>query len=191
MRYAILIAGALTGSVFLTEVHEWYSWSEDYQQGILLAFLTGLAYSAYVLCLRMAEVHLPRYRIKGPASLAGASLSAAFFLAVSTTISGESWQVSWQDLAILFLLAMIAQVAGWSLISRSLPVLPLSLSGLLLLLQPVMTSIWARLLFDETWELTQVAGAGLCLTCLYLAQQAPKNKPTTQNSKFAPPLKKS
>lgn len=171
LRYGLLILGALLGSILLTQVDDWYDWSEDYQKGILLAFLTGIAYSAFVLALRMAEKYVSETRFTGPASLAGSSLSAAFFLALSTAVSGESWKLSSQDFMTLFALAMIAQVAGWGLISRSLSRLPLSLSGMLLLLQPVMTSVWAHLLFEETWDSSQLAGAALCLCCLYIAQQ--------------------
>ena len=166
-RYGLFTFGALLGSLLLIDVTAWAAWSEHYARGIVLGFLTGMAYSGFILCLRQAETSARSLRLVRPLTLGFSSMATAAFLTLAILSSEASMIVTGKDLSILVALALIAQVLGWSLISRALPALPVSISGLLLLLQPVLAAIWAVLLFDEVWNYWQVFGAFLTLLCIY------------------------
>lgn len=167
MPYLGLTLGALMGSFLMIDILAWRSWSPSYGRGIFLGFLTGMAYSGYILSLRQAETRALALGRKGPLTLALVSLATAFFLLAFVGLSQESLLVSRRDFALLLALALIAQVCGWSLIGRALPSLPVSVSGLLLLLQPVLASLWAVWLFEELWQGLQILGAVITLLCIY------------------------
>ena len=58
---------------------------------------------------------------------------------------------------------MGSQVIGWQLIAAALPRLPALETSVFMLLQPMLTTIWARLLFAEHLATSQIAGIGLVL----------------------------
>ncbi len=58
---------------------------------------------------------------------------------------------------------MGSQVVGWQLIGAALPRLPALETSVYLLLQPMLTAVWAWLLFAERLAAGQVAGMGLVL----------------------------
>jgi len=167
IRYALFTLGALIGSLLIVDITAWSAWSAHYTEGIALGFLTGMAYSGFILCLRQAETSARSLALVRPFTLGCSSIATAVFLTLAILYAQQSLVVSGKDLAILLALALIAQVLGWSLISRALPALQVSISGLLLLLQPVLAAIWAVLLFDELWNYWQVLGAFLTLLCIY------------------------
>ncbi|MFW7381387.1 MAG: DMT family transporter [Oligoflexus sp.] len=167
LRYALFTGGALLGTLLLIDIKALTGWSEHYAWGIFLGFLTGMAYSGFILCLRQAESAARDLNLARPMTLGCSSMATALFLSILIIFSQSSFAVDAQDFAILLTLALVAQVMGWSLISRALPALQVSISGLLLLLQPVMAAIWAALWFDEFWNFWQITGATLTLACIY------------------------
>ena len=70
--------------------------------------------------------------------------------------------------ALLLLLALVAQSLGWWAISKSLVHVRGSVAGLLLLLQPVLATVWSVLLFGENLEPLQVLGALVTLGAIYV-----------------------
>ncbi|HEX6007610.1 MAG TPA: EamA family transporter, partial [Burkholderiales bacterium] len=76
----------------------------------------------------------------------------------------------------VFGLALIAQVAGQSLIAYAMAHLPPRLSSVGLLLQPVMAAIFAWLILGETLGALQFAGALLVLIGIRIAHQAESTK---------------
>ena len=67
----------------------------------------------------------------------------------------------------LALLGLVPQSLGWWAIYRSLPGVPGAVGGLILLLQPVLATVWGVLLFGESLTSLQVLGAGITLVCIY------------------------
>jgi drug/metabolite transporter (DMT)-like permease len=84
--------------------------------------------------------------------------------AVGGWILGEldPWP-GWPAQGWLVVLALTAQVAGWLLISVSLPRLPAAITSVLLTIQPVGAVLLAMALLDEDPSALQLAGVALVL----------------------------
>jgi drug/metabolite transporter (DMT)-like permease len=152
----ILISGAL----------EQGAYGSNPPLGALYGVLTGIAYSGFLLSLREGSRDLRRFA--GPlftATLASAIGCAAIGFAVGDLDLTPSWSATgW-----LVLLALSSQVAGWLLISMSLPRLPAVVTSILLTLQPVCSVFFAALIVDESPSLLQLAGAACILAGLLVA----------------------
>ena len=99
---------------------------------------------------------------------AGAAAGSLLFGLVS---GGLHLALPWRSVWWLLLLALIVQVAGWLLITSSLPGLPASLSALLLLLQPAVALVLAAVILHQLPDLLQLAGAALvCCGVLYVSR---------------------
>jgi drug/metabolite transporter (DMT)-like permease len=81
----------------------------------------------------------------------------------------------------LFGLALIAQVAGQSLIAHAMADLPATFSSVGLLLQPVMAALFAWALLGESLGALQIAGGILVLIGIRIAHQA------SRRSALSPP----
>lgn len=137
-------------------------------QGVLLGLLTGVFYAGYYLSLRTAQ------RGERPLGVIGAllvsSATAAALLVVAALLAGESLAVaSSGDLGLLLLLGVGAHVGGWALISRGMPHVPAASGSLLLLLQPVLATLWGVLVFAEPFGTVEAAGTLLSLAAIYAA----------------------
>ena len=128
--------------------------------GLGYGLVTGAFYAGYLLTLRKAG--------GGLAGMALASFSGALALGGMTWAEGHLAIPSGTALAKLAGLALVAQVLGWLLISGSLPEIPASRGGLILLLQPVCATLWGCLLLGERLDGFQAAGAALTLAGVYL-----------------------
>lgn len=166
-RYLLYVVGAMTGSLLLIDITDWHLWSLDYKKGLIFALLAGVAYSGFILCQRQAEYWGRIERLQPTFVLGLSSMVTAFFLSIDIWFAGDSYAISREDVPKLLALAIVAQVLGWSFIGRALPKLKVSVSGLLLLLQPVLASVWAWLLFAENWTSPQIIGACLVILCIY------------------------
>ncbi len=74
----------------------------------------------------------------------------------------------------LALLAFIAQVVGWLLISRNLMKVPVSRAGLILITQPLVSTFAGALLFNERLGVLQMIGAVIVFAALYLGNTGKK-----------------
>ncbi|PCC74353.1 Threonine/homoserine efflux transporter RhtA [Nannocystis exedens] len=137
-------------------------------QGVLLGLLTGVFYAGYYLSLRTAQ------RGERPLGVAAAllvsSATAAALLVLAALATGESLAVaSAGDFGLLLLLGIGAHVGGWALISRGMPHVPAASGSLLLLLQPVLATLWGVLVFAEPFGAVEAAGTALSLAAIYAA----------------------
>ena len=76
---------------------------------------------------------------------------------------------SWPEHGWLVLLALSAQVAGWLLISVSLPRVPAALTSVVLTLQPVAAVVLAAVILDERPSPAQTAGVAVVVAGILLA----------------------
>src|SRR5690606_3041759 len=100
------------------------------------------------------------------------SLVSAFFLFAGAGAAGAP--VELPDARSAWLLAayaLVAQVLGWLLISGSLPHVPASRVGLILLLQPTLAFCWDVLLFDRAFGAREALGAVLAITAIGLGSR--------------------
>jgi drug/metabolite transporter (DMT)-like permease len=135
--------------------------------GTLQALMAACFYAGFVLTLRQAN----RGHFSPPTgplfdSTVGTALAA---LVIGLAFSPDfSLDIDWQSHRWIILIALIAQVVGWLLISRSLPNLPAVDTSVLLLGQPLGAIIWARLIYAESMGVTQWIGSALVLAGLVI-----------------------
>lgn len=150
-----MVAGAFGGETY----------GRDPQLGVLLGLATSVAYAGFILVLRQGSSDLRR--LAGP--LLWASGSAAVCAALLGLALGELAVPGAASLGWLAVLALTAQVAGWLLISSSLPRLPAAVTSVLLLAQPVGALVIAAVVLGESPTAVQLGGAGAILAGVVLA----------------------
>ncbi len=128
--------------------------------GTILALASAVLYAGFILGFRVSnEIQAPS---AGPLleSTAGAALA---ILVTSLPFGGLDFAPTRPAHGWLLTLALTSQVAGWMLIGYALPRLPAVETATIILLQPVLTMIWAVLIFSEQPSRMQWIGAALVL----------------------------
>lgn len=167
IKFFAAATGAMVGIVLLIGVGSNFEFTRLYLTGILLGILTGFAYASYIIVMKLAGQ--VRGRPDSRVLMAWTSLFTAFFLAVAS-----GWEEAvfmppdLYSLGILAALALVAQTLGWWSITVSLPQLDASRSGLILLLQPILATVWGYLFFAENLTPVQLFGAAVTLTAIYI-----------------------
>ncbi len=128
--------------------------------GVLYGLGTAVAYSGFLMILRRSSADSPH--IAGPVADSTAGATAASLVA-GLVLGGLGLHPLWPSLGWLIVLGLVSQVAGWLLITSSLPRLPAAVSSLMLVLQPVASLVIAAAVIDERPTLLQILGAAL--TC--------------------------
>ncbi len=133
--------------------------------GDLLGIVTGMFYGAYMLALKAA-----RHRFSTAAIMTwGAAAGALLILGVALA-AGESLVIpSWHGLLLLVGLSLVSQVGGTSMISWSFAHLPAAFSAVTLLMNPMLTAIFAWVLLDEALGMGQIAAGLLVLGGILVA----------------------
>lgn len=129
--------------------------------GSVLGTVCGITYAAFLYLFRAANPH----RAPTAGLLFDASVGAALTLLVIGAVSGElDLRPAWPAHGWLLALAVVCQTASWLLISHAIPRMPVLETSVMLLLQPMLTSVWGLLLFDEVWSVLQATGAACVLS---------------------------
>jgi drug/metabolite transporter (DMT)-like permease len=137
-------------------------------QGVLLGLLTGVFYAGYYLSLRTAQ-RGERPLGTGAAVFVSSATSAAILTAIALMTAEPLAIASGRDFWLLLLLGVGAHAGGWALISRGMPHVPAATGSLLLLLQPVLATLWGVLAFAEPFGPMEAAGTALSLGAIYAA----------------------
>lgn len=165
LTFLLGMSTALIGTTLMVGT----SWHVSVQHlwGDALGLITALFYAGYILSVK---------RLRGDFSAAtimawsGAVTSAA--LLPVALFSGEhlfpSSSLGWRP---LIGLALISQVGGQSLIAYALAHLPAAFSSVTLLLQPVIATIFAWLILNETLGPWQALGGVLVLSGIFVARR--------------------
>ena len=168
----------LGGVVLISGVVGEGTYGKDPALGVVLGLGTSIAYAVFILVLRQGSSDLTR--IAGP--LFHATLASVVFSALYGVLTDTAeWSFEWPGHGWLIVLALTAQVAGWLLISSSLPRLPAAVTSVVLLLQPVGAMALAALVVNERPSLAQLAGAGAILAGVVIAtasHRGPQPAPT-------------
>ncbi len=166
LLFVVAVVAAFGGVVLLIGVGSDVEFSTVYVNGVVFGLLTGIVYGTYLLTLKKAG-----HRPDCPSMLtviAWTSLFTAFFCGVSMLIESDPYiPPDLYSVLILFALALVAQAVGWYVISRTLPKLRASQSALILLLQPVLATVWGVIFFAEHLTLLQIVGAAITLMAIY------------------------
>jgi drug/metabolite transporter (DMT)-like permease len=136
--------------------------------GLGLGLVVGLTYAGFLICLQYAKARTGRGYPEIRSLAVIMAITAAAVGVYAARAENVSLQVSgWHDHGILLAMALIPQSLGWILIKSNLTRLPSHQGSLLLLIQPVLTTIWGCLLFQE--PLTPLQGAGMIAALAALA----------------------
>jgi drug/metabolite transporter (DMT)-like permease len=145
--------------------------------GIAYGAAANIAYAAYLLILRNAASGTSHIAGQVFDATAGATAGALLF---GLIFGGLQLAVSWHALGWLVLLALVVQVAGWLLITATLPRLPAALTSLLLLLQPAVALVLAGVVLGHWPTAVQVSGAVLACVGVVLAARSKSNTHITE-----------
>jgi drug/metabolite transporter (DMT)-like permease len=131
------------------------AYGENPGLGAVLALGAGITYTGFLLMLRASNRRLS----PTPGPLLDATAGAAVGMLVLAPFDpGFSFVPTWPAHGWLILLGTLIQVFGWLLITKALPRLPALDTSVMLLLQPALTIVWARIIFTETLSAVQWAG---------------------------------
>jgi drug/metabolite transporter (DMT)-like permease len=159
----------VAGVVLISGVIGAGAYGDDPLAGVVFGALTSVAYAGFLLVLRQGSKDLRR--IAGPLfhATAMSAVAAAVFGLFTGELDGPPGLDShgW-----LLALAFFAQVAGWLLISISLPRLPAAVTSVILLLQPVGAMVLAKFVVDEQPSPVQIVGAVLILAGVIVAARS-------------------
>jgi drug/metabolite transporter (DMT)-like permease len=165
-RFFFAAAVGLFGVALLAGIGSDIALSGDYLRGVLLGLGTGLAYGGYLLTTR----HLGRQEpsqspitIVAWLSLGGAASSGLICLFENDAFLPRTTP-AWLSLVAL---GAGVQAAGWWAIATALPRVRGATGGLVLLLQPLLATVWGWLLFGERLAPLQLVGALLTLGAIY------------------------
>ena len=166
LRFLICSLGAVVGVALLTVpglVGATLS-----PEGTAFGLIAALFYALYILTLRASQQH--RGALALVPNLALSSAAAALVLVVGAALTGEP--IALPDGAafgLLVALAAVVHIGGWLFISKAMPHLPARISSLIILLQPVLATIWGVLFFAERVTLVDALGGGITLLAIYAA----------------------
>lgn len=129
--------------------------------GTAAAVAAGATYAGFLLIFRASN--------RGLAPPYGPLLDATLGAAAASLVIGildPNFQLApvWPAHGWLLGLAVAVQVGGWLLIATALPRLPALETSVLLLLQPMLTVVWAVLIFSELLSAIQWLGVALVLS---------------------------
>lgn len=137
----------------------------DVLWGVVLGLVTAFTYAIFLIFLKL----LGRYDISVAQTLFWVAASTLFFIAVPLFMEGQVLIPDLRTLGWLFLHAFISSVLGWWLIVKALHYLPVAQTATILLLQPLLTSLWGHLFLGEYLDLMQVVGIVVALAGIRLA----------------------
>ena len=136
------------------------AYGDDPVAGVTYGLLTGIFYGSFLLVFRASN--------RGLSPVAGPLFEVTCGVVVGTAAFGVfdpgfSLAFSWPAHGWLIALAIGSQVVGWLLISHALPRLAALETSVQMLVQPMLTVLWGRLIFAEYLSGLQWMGVTLVL----------------------------
>ncbi len=158
----LLVPAIFTGVVLISGLGGDDAYGDDPWAGVIFGVLGGFFYALFILTLR-ASSRGHAAPTMGPIldSTVGIGIGA---LAIGLlTPADMPMSVDAETHGWLLLLALLSQLVGWPLINIALPRLAALETSVIVLAQPMLTVIWALLIFDEDLSALQWAGVLLVL----------------------------
>ena len=136
-KFYLSIFLALTGIFLLCGVN-WNGNTESYKTGVILGLITAVFYTGYILTLNFSSKL--KNKLSPKSNIFWVCVSSTVVLGTISKFSGESFDlISYKNLIILLAYGILGQGLGWVFISSSMSSIPVSTSGLILLMQPVLS----------------------------------------------------
>ncbi len=157
-RYLTALPVMLVGLVLVSGLAGGAGTAAHPAAGVITGTAASAAYACFLLILRHAAGQARHVAGQLFDATAGATVGA---LLLGLAFGGLQLAVPLRSLVWLVLLALLVQIAGWLLITWSLPRLPAAISSLMLLVQPAAAMVLAMIILDQRPSLPQIAGAVL------------------------------
>ncbi len=159
-RVAVAIPIVLVGVTMVSGLGSDDAFGENPALGAVLALAAAFLYAAFLMGLRSSND--ARAPAAGPLleATAGAALTS---LLAAPLAGGIDLVPAWPAHGWLLVLAVTNQVVGWLLITYALPRLPAAETATVITLQPVLTLVWASIIFRERPSPLQLAGGVVVL----------------------------
>jgi drug/metabolite transporter (DMT)-like permease len=134
--------------------------------GLILGLLTAFTYAIFLVFLKL----LGLFDIGPEQTLLWVAMITLFFITVPLYLEGQLLPIpDLSTLGWLLLHAFISSVVGWWLIVKALHYLPVAQTSTILLLQPLLTSLWGDLFLGQHLAIIQIAGIVVALAGIRLA----------------------
>lgn len=164
IRVAAFVS-SLIGCIFVAKATDPAQWNLN-AGGILIGVVSAFSFTGYSM---LGKVTAHRQINSWTATLGAFSVATMAMLPIaliSTSLSTTnasllSLGTRWDGWLILIVLAVIPTIGGFGLYTASLGYLPAGTANLLATLEPVLTTIWAYLLLNESLDGGQLIGAAL------------------------------
>ena len=164
-RSVALLPLILLGIFLISGAGSTDAYGDNPALGTVQALVAGLLYALFILFLRESgRGHAAPP--SGPLFDATIGTAVVALIIGVFTESDFSFEPSWPLHGWLLLLALVAQVVGWLIITRAMPHLPALDTSMLLLGQPMLAIVWAGIIFDETLGTGQWVGVAIVLAGL-------------------------
>ncbi len=165
-RFIIGLVIALGGAIAF-EVHK-MQFATDQILGDVLAFLTAIFIATYLLLIEQLQARFTTATIM----LWRCGVTTMFLLPILPFIEERLFPYSWMGWFFIIFQALFCQVLGQGLITYSLSRISSSVVAVTLLLNPVLSSIFAWFIFSEQVGLFDWATFVIVLVGIYLAQSS-------------------
>jgi drug/metabolite transporter (DMT)-like permease len=165
-KFFAAIVLAVSGLFFLVGPG-WASLGSGWRMGVVFGLLAAMLYATYLLSVRYLQTEQTFGSVV--VNMAVLSLITAMIMGMELRAVGESFLIP--NLPSLLSLAgygFFSQMVGWILISTSITRLPVSVAGLLILLQPSLAFVWDMLFFQRPTSIMDGLGALMAFAAIYL-----------------------
>ncbi len=131
------------------------------------AFFSSFFYAGYMILSEQSRRYYSSMDFVQKSSFA-----ASIVLAVIMLVNGYSFfHYSAQTFLLFLVVGILSQMGGYFCLVYSLGKLPAPIVSPVLILQPVLTAIWAAILFNEKLRTMQLVGGCLVLLGVYIISQ--------------------
>ncbi len=164
-RAVMVLPVLLVGIILISGAGSADAYGDNPAVGTAQSVLSAMFYAGFVLMLRQSG----RGHVSPPS---GPLIDSTIGTTVATLIIGLAiapdfdLAFTWPAHGWMLVLAITAQVIGWLLLARALPQLPALDTSIMLLGQPMLAMLWARLIFNEMLGVSQWVGVALILAGL-------------------------
>lgn len=183
--YYITVALVIIGLYLLTPSTEI---AVSRKTGYLLGLVVGFTYAGTIIGLRYAK---SRSAGNYPEllSLSMVFAVAAVVIAFYTIMMENITLVVWDGRShlIMMITALMCQTLGWYLINNSITKIPAHEGSLLLMLQPLLATVWGCLFFSEPLDIIQIIGIALTITGITVYQIRYASKTADMNCEIEKP----
>jgi drug/metabolite transporter (DMT)-like permease len=157
---------AITGAAMLVGAS--FQLSGQRMLGDVLGLTTAVFYGGYILSVKRIRDSLSTATVMAW----GAAITALLLLPVALWAEGNLFPASLAGWLVLAGLALFSHTGGQGLITFALAHLPASFSSVTLLLQPLLSALFAWLLLGENLTPWQMTGGLIVLTGIFIARRA-------------------